>query len=117
VEQPVLGRTVPLGGEQARRPAVGHLAADEVDVGLFAGLEDAEVGVDGGECGHHPVGPRPRAVQDAGGVPRGPVGIRVLVGRGRRCAAPVALQELRLVVERRIRLIVFVAERRKRRVV
>jgi hypothetical protein len=29
----------------------------------------------------------------------------------------VALQELRLVVERRIRLIVFVAERRKRRVV
>ena len=57
VEGAVLGRAVPLGGhDHAAVRVVGVGALDEVDVGLLAGLEDAELGVDGALRGHHPVG-------------------------------------------------------------
>ena len=44
------GHHDPLGG------VAGDGPLDEEDVGLLAGLEDAELGVHGGLAGHHPVG-------------------------------------------------------------
>ena len=48
----------------------GYRALEEVDVGLLAGLEHAEVGVDGGVVGDHPAGTGPGAV--LGAVPGRP---------------------------------------------
>ena len=48
-----------LAAITTRSPAVaGHGALEQEDVGLLAGLEDAELGVDGGPGGDHPVGAR-----------------------------------------------------------
>jgi hypothetical protein len=64
VEQPVLRVAVPLRGQQARGPGAGligrrHRPAEQEDVRLLAGLDDAELGVDGGEVGDDPAGMRP----------------------------------------------------------
>jgi hypothetical protein len=52
----VLGRAVPLGRHDHAGGGVERVGAlDEVDVGLLAGLEDAELRVDRALRGHHPV--------------------------------------------------------------
>ena len=76
----------------------GHGPADQEDVGFLAGLEHAELGVDGAVLGADPVGPRFGAVQ--GAVPAGPAvaglgQVGVLV-QGR--LEPAALQEIGFVV-------------------
>jgi hypothetical protein len=64
VEQPVLRVAVPLRGQQARGPGAGligrrHRPAEQEDVRFLAGLDDAELGVDGGEVGDDPARMRP----------------------------------------------------------
>jgi hypothetical protein len=83
VEHPVLGAAVALRGEQDAVRGAGDATFDEVDVGLLAGLEHAELGVDGGVVGDHP--PRPRAGTVQRAVPGGPAitgGWAVDVGAG-----------------------------------
>ena len=62
VERAVLRVAVALGGHH---DLLGGVAGDgplqQEDVGLLAGLEDAELGVEGGPGGDHPVRPRLRA--------------------------------------------------------
>ena len=56
MEGPVLGRAVPLGGHHHTGGGIERVGAlDEMDVGLLAGLEDTELGVDRALRGHHPV--------------------------------------------------------------
>ena len=54
VEHPVLAGPVALRRQQTRA-AGRYRALDQVDVGLLAGLEHAELGVDRAELGHHPL--------------------------------------------------------------
>ena len=108
VEHAVLGGAVALGREQRAPLGAGHVPLDEVDVGLLARLDDAQLGVDGGVIGDHPPGAGFRAVQRT--VPRGPavalrraveVGAAALVERGdvgRRATAPMGRSGL-VVVE------------------
>ncbi len=57
MEGAVLLAAVALGGHHdLLGGVVGHGPLEEEDVGLLAGLEHAELGVDGGLAGHHPVG-------------------------------------------------------------
>ena len=70
VEHAVLGAAVALGGHERAPVGAGYRALEEVDVGLLAGLEHAEVGVDGGVVGDHPAGTGPGAV--LGAVPGRP---------------------------------------------
>ena len=70
---------VALGRQQAGPLGVGHLAAEQEDVGLLAGLEHPELVVDRAELGDQPV--RVRRGAALGGlrlVPGGPA-----VGAGR----------------------------------
>ncbi len=76
VEEPVVAVAVALGGHRADPVGARHPAPQHVDVGLLAGLEHAEVALDGAEVGDHPVGAGLRAVRRA--VPGGPA---VPVGR------------------------------------
>ena len=79
----MLGGAVALGREQDAPAGAGHGALEEVDVGLLAGLEHAELGVDRGVLGDDPARPGPRAV--LGAVPGGPAvagGRAVDVGPG-----------------------------------
>lgn len=79
VEHPVLAVAVALGGHQGAAPGARHRALQQEDVGLLAGLHDAELGVDRGEFGDHPVGARLWALLGGGGlVPGGPA---VALGR------------------------------------
>ena len=55
VEHPVIRGPVSLGRKQAGPVRSGDAAADQEDVGLLAGLQDAELGVDRGELGDQPV--------------------------------------------------------------
>src|SRR4029077_21024385 len=55
VEHPVVRGPVALGREQAGPVRSGDAAADQEDVGLLAGLQDAELGVARGELGDQPV--------------------------------------------------------------
>jgi hypothetical protein len=55
VEQSTLSGAIPLGGKQSL-PATGYSPEEQVHVGLFAGLEDAKLGVDGGQFGDDPIG-------------------------------------------------------------
>ena len=82
VEHPVPGVAVALGREQAG-PAAGHAAPDQEDVGFLAGLQDAELGVDGGQVGDQPPGMRLRAALRRDGlVPGRPaVALGQAVGR------------------------------------
>ena len=82
VEHPVPGIAVALGREQAG-PAAGHAAPDQEDVGFLAGLQDAELGVDGGQVGDQPAGMRLRAALGRDGlVPGRPaVALGQAVGR------------------------------------
>src|SRR5205814_4776899 len=105
VEHSVLAGPVPFGGHEALPVGTGYPAPDQVDVGLLAGLDDAELAVDGGQLGDHPVGVRGRAAfQRRGQVPGGPavavVG-PVVVG-GLRFEVGGALQEIGFVVEPRV---------------
>jgi hypothetical protein len=62
VEAAVLLPAVPLGRHHdLLGRVVGDGALEEEDVGLLAGLQDSELGVDGGLAGHHPVRTRLRA--------------------------------------------------------
>ncbi|GMA18454.1 hypothetical protein GCM10025862_04750 [Arsenicicoccus piscis] len=71
VEHAVVRRAVALGGQDHRAVRVrGDPSPEQVDVGLLAGLEDAEVGVDGAERRDHPGWARLGAV--LGTVPGGP---------------------------------------------
>ena len=110
VEEPVLGIAVPLSGEQAGLAAGHrHSPADQEYVGFLAGLDDAKLGVDGGQVGDEPWGVRPGpALGGVGGlVPGGPAFPRRQavgrVGGGLRRSqpldVPVALGERLLVVE------------------
>jgi hypothetical protein len=55
VEAAVFLAAVPLGGHHDTLGRVArHRALDQEDVGLLAGLQHAEVGVEGGLAGHHP---------------------------------------------------------------
>jgi hypothetical protein len=62
VKGTLLLAAVALGHHDDRVPGsvlgAGDGALEEERVGLLAGLEDPEVGVDGGLGGHDPVGPR-----------------------------------------------------------
>jgi hypothetical protein len=69
MEHAAFSGPVAFGGQQGGR-VTRQAAGEQVDVGLLAGLEDAEVGVDRAECGDDPVGSRFRAVH--GPVPRRP---------------------------------------------
>ena len=91
LEHPVLGGPVPLGREQAGPAGAGHAAAQQEDVGLLAGLQDAEFGVDGREVGDKPVRVRLRAALGGRGlVPRGPP---VTLGQPERLGAEVGRRE------------------------
>ncbi len=70
VEHAPLGRPIALRGKQRLAPA-RYRPVDEMDVGFLAGLEDAELGVDGSELGDNPVRDRFGAVR--GAVPTGVV--------------------------------------------
>jgi hypothetical protein len=64
VKQTVLRVAVPFRGQQARRAGAGLIGpgyrpAEQEDVRFLAGLDDAELGVDGGEVGDDPAGMRP----------------------------------------------------------
>ena len=95
VEQPVVAGAVALGRQQAVRAGwsgpVGDPPADDVDVGLLAGLEDAEVGLDGAERGDDPVGSGLRPV--GGAVPGRPA-----LALGRRVGEAVK-RELRVLLK------------------
>ena len=52
----MLGAAVALGGHHHRGAALDG-AFEQEDVRLLAGLQDAELGVDGGLVGHHPARP------------------------------------------------------------
>jgi len=86
--------------------ATGHAAAQQEDVGLFAGLQDAELGVDGREVGDKPLRARLRAaLRGRGLIPRGPpvtLGqperLGAEVGRRKAPTVPVTLEEIGLVV-------------------
>jgi hypothetical protein len=107
VEQPVPRVAVPLGREQARPAAARHAAAQQVDIGFLAGLQDAELGVDRGQFGHEPLRVRLRAALGGRGlVPGGPavalgqpVGRVVCFLRGEPGQVPPALGGRRFVVE------------------
>ena len=107
VELPVLRVAVTLGGEQAGALRAGHASPEQVDVGFLAGLQDAELCVNGGEVGDQPFGVRPRAAfSGCGLIPRRPaVAFRQTVGRVIRVLGdepgqvPVALGEGIFVVE------------------
>ena len=58
----------------------GHRPADQVDVGFLAGLQHAELGVDGGQLGDQPVRVRLRARAAPGVVPGRPAVAGVRVG-------------------------------------
>ena len=66
MEQPVLGIAVPFRGQQAGLAArrllrsAGHRPANQEYVGFLARLDDAELGVDGGQVGDEPSGVRSR---------------------------------------------------------
>ena len=66
----MLGAAVALRGEQDAVRGARDGTFDEVDVGLLAGLQHAELRVDGGVVGDHPRRPGPGTVQRA--VPGGP---------------------------------------------
>ena len=70
VEQAVVAVPVALGGHGADPCGARDPPADDVDVGLLAGLQHAEVALHGAEVGDDPVGPRFRSV--GGPVPGGP---------------------------------------------
>ena len=72
----MLGVPVALRREQDAVLAAQRATYD-VDVGFLAGLQDAEVGVDGAVVGDQPVGDGPRAAAQALDVP---VGAPALVG-------------------------------------
>jgi hypothetical protein len=75
VEHAVLGVAIALGGEQARPVGAGNAALDQEDVGLLAGLEHTQLGVDRGQLGDEPVGVRAGpALERSGLVPGGPAG-------------------------------------------
>jgi hypothetical protein len=109
MEKPVLRVPVPFRGEQAGLAAGdGHSPANQENVGFLAGLDDAELGVDGGEVGDEPSGVRPGPALGGGGlIPGGPafalgqaVGrVGRGLGRGQPPDVPVALGERLLVVE------------------
>ena len=50
----MLGPAVALGGEQTASGRAGHGALHQVHVGFLAGLDYAELGIDGGEVSHQP---------------------------------------------------------------
>jgi hypothetical protein len=113
VEQAVLRVAVPLRGQQAGRARGGligrrHRPAEQEDVRFLAGLDDAELGVDGGQVGDEPAGMRPGPALGRGGlIPGGPafvvgqtvgpVGDGIL--RGQPLDMPVPLGERLLAVE------------------
>ena len=66
-EHPVVEVAIALGDQQAAR-LTGHGALEEVRVGLLAGLEDSEFGVDGTVGGDQPRGRWFGTGEDAGGV-------------------------------------------------
>jgi hypothetical protein len=109
MEEPVLGVAVPFRGQQAGLAAGDRDGPpDQENVGFLAGLDDAKLGVNGGEIGDQPLGMRPGpALGRRGLVPGGPafaVGQAVgRVGRGLRRGqpldVPVTLGERLLVVE------------------
>jgi hypothetical protein len=83
VKQPVPGVAVPFRGEQAgpagarsssaRFSSGRHRPAEQEDVCFLAGLNDAELGIDGGEVGDQPLGVRPGPALGGGRlVPGGP---------------------------------------------
>jgi hypothetical protein len=87
----VLRGPVPLGREQAGPAGAGHAAAQQEDVGLLAGLQDAELGVDGREVGDKPVRVRSRAALGGRGlIPRGPP---VTLGQPERLGAEAGRRE------------------------
>ena len=107
VEQPVPRVPVALGREQAGPVGAGDVAADQVDVGFLAGLQDAELRVDRGEIGDQPLRVRPGTALGRGAlVPGRPaVAFRQAVGGIARVLGlepgpvPVALGVSGLVVE------------------
>jgi hypothetical protein len=105
----VLGGPVPLGRQQAGPAGAGHAAAQQEDVGLLAGLQDAELGVDSREVGDKPARVRLRAALGGRGlIPRGPpvtLGqpehLRAEAGRREAPAVPAAVEEGGLVAANR----------------
>jgi hypothetical protein len=72
----VLGGPVALGGHHHARTVLDG-AFEQEDVRLLAGLEDAQLGVDGGAVCDHPVGSGLRAAaQRFDVVPRAPALVR-----------------------------------------
>ena len=90
VEGDLVGVAVALGDQERRLAGCagqllgGQGAVDEEGVGLLAGLEDAELGVDRAVVLHHPVGEGLRAtVEGVGGLgPGGPALVLVELGEG-----------------------------------
>jgi hypothetical protein len=74
MEEPVLRVAVPFRGQQAGLSAGDRDGPpDQEYVGFLAGLDDAKLGVDGGEIGDEPTGVRPGpALGRRGLVPGGP---------------------------------------------
>jgi hypothetical protein len=69
----MLGVPVALGRQQAGPVGAGNAALDEEDVGLLAGLQHTELGVDRGQLGDEPVGVRSGSTLERRGlVPGGP---------------------------------------------
>ena len=99
VEHPVLGIPVPLGRQQAGPAGSRHAAADQEDVGLLAGLQHAQLGVDRGQLGDQPARVGLGAAVPGGGWSqvdqRSPAGSPSTAswasGGGQRPAVPVAL--------------------------
>jgi hypothetical protein len=73
VEEPVLGAAVAFRREQAGLVGVRYTSAEQEDVGLLAGLQHTQLGVDRGERGDQPVGVRSWPALPGGRlVPGGP---------------------------------------------
>jgi hypothetical protein len=102
VEQPVIGVAVALGGQQAAPAGAGNRPLQQVDVGLFTGLEHPQLGVDRGQVGHQPIRVRLRAaLARSRKIPCGPAvaGLRRIGGwLGLWPLTPGASQDKRVVV-------------------
>jgi hypothetical protein len=61
MEHPVLGGPVPFGGQQAGPVGLRNAPPEQEDVGFLARLQDAQLGVDGGQLGDQPLRIRLRA--------------------------------------------------------